>query len=389
MLEIREVPLGGDITDFLEVASYIYRHDPNYVRPLDMDLKDRLSPKKNPFFEHGEGTLFVAYKSGKPVGRISAQIDRSHLERHNDKRGFFGFFDTTNDEEVARGLLARAERWLKERGVERVRGPMSLSINEEMGCLVEGFDSPPFVMMPHHNPYQADLIEHAGYAKDKDVFAWRYETGEMNTRVKKAQADFRAMPEVTSRPFSMKTLASDVEIAVDIFNDAWSENWGFVPITRAEGQKMASDFKLILMPEITRMVYIDGEPAAMAIAIPNLNELVHDLGGSLFPTGVFKLLYRLKIQGARSGRLLLLGVRKKYRFVRKYAAMSLFLYAEMNDAGRRCGMTWGELSWTLEDNAAVNTAIKMMGAKKYKTYRLFTKELVADKAASVAAEQAS
>lgn len=375
MLEIRELPLGGDISDFLDVASYIYRHDPNFVRPLDMDLKDRLNPKKNPFFEHAEGTLFVAYKGGKPVGRISAQIDRAHLDIYKDARGFFGFFDTTNDDEVARELLARAERWLKERGIERVRGPMSLSINEEIGCLVDGFDTPPAVLMPHHNPYQADLLERAGYAKDKDVFAWRYETHELNARVTKARAEFQAMPEVTSRPMSMKSLDKDVEIAVDIFNDAWSDNWGFVPMSGAEAKKLAADFKLILIPEITRIVYIDGEPAAMAIAIPNLNELVHDLRGRLFPTGIFKLLYRLKIEGPKSGRLALLGVRKKYRFVRKYAAMSLYLYAEMNDAGRRIGMTWGELSWTLEDNAAVNTAIRMMGAKKYKTYRVFTKEL--------------
>jgi hypothetical protein len=283
--------------------------------------------------------------------------------------------DTMNDDEVARALLERAEKWLRERGIKRVRGPMSLSINEEIGCLVEGFDTPPAVLMPHHNPYQAELIEKAGYTKDKDVFAWRYETGDLNTRVQKARAEFQAMPEVSTRQFSMKTLDKDVDTAVDIFNDAWSDNWGYVPMTRAEAKKLAADFKLILIPEITRIVSIDGEAAAMAIAIPNLNELVHDLRGRLFPTGLFKLLYRLKVEGPKSGRLALLGIRKKYRNVRKYAAMSLYLYAEMNDSGRKLGMTWGELSWTLEDNAAVNTAIKMMGAKKYKTYRIYSKEI--------------
>ncbi len=375
MLEIRETPMGGNLRDFLDVVSDLYASDRNYVRPLDMDLKDRLNPKKNPFFEHGEGTTFTAYKNGRCVGRITAQIDRDHLRIHKDETGFFGFLDTVNDQEVADALLARAEKWLKERGMKRARGPLSLSINEEMGCLVDGFDAPPFVLMPHHQPYQAELIEHAGYAKAKDVFAWLYETNDMNARVRRAQAEFRAMPEVKVRPFSMKHLQRDVELAVEIFTDAWSENWGFVPMTRAEARKLAADFKLILVPELTRFVEIEGEVAAMAVAIPNLNELVHDLEGKLVPLGFLKLLYRLKVQGPKSARLVLLGIKKKFRHVRKYAAMSVYLYAELNDSGRRVGTTKGELSWTLEDNAAVNTAIRMVGAKKYKTYRVFEKAL--------------
>jgi len=380
MVDIRQTAMGGDLKDFLGVVDRIYKDDPRYIRPLDMDLRDRLDPKKNPFFEHAEGTVFTAYESGsrrKCVGRITAQIDREHLDRHKDETGFFGFLDTIDDPEVARELLARAESWLRQRGMKKVRGPYSLSINEESGCLVEGFDDPPVLMNPHHRAYQGGLIEQAGYTKEKDLYGWRYEVGDLNARVRKARDDIRAMPEVASRPLSKKDLERDVKITLDIFNDAWADNWGFVPMTTKEADKMSADLKLFLVPEITRIVTIDGEPAAVALAMPNINELIPDLHGRLFPLGIAKLLYRLKVEGAKSGRLLILGIKKKYRRERKYAGLSLFLYAEMNDGGRKCGMTWGELGWTLEDNAAINTGIRMMGAKKYKTYRVYTKDLAA------------
>ncbi|HVH41569.1 MAG TPA: hypothetical protein VM925_04475, partial [Labilithrix sp.] len=260
-------------------------------------------------------------------------------------------------------------------GMKTVRGPMSLNINEELGCLVEGFDSPPVLLNPHHRAYQGGLIEKAGYTKKKDFFGWRYEVGEPNARVRKAQEDIRAMPEVTVRRLSRKDIDRDVDLTLDIFNDAWTENWGYVPFSRREAEKMAADLKLFLVPEITALVLIDNEPAAVALALPNLNELIPDLHGKLFPFGLPKLLYRLKVEGAKSARLLILGIKKKFRIQRKYAGLSLFLYAEMNDGGRRVGITWGELGWTLEDNAAVNTGIKMMGAKKYKTYRVYEKSL--------------
>jgi hypothetical protein len=375
MLAIRQTPMGGELRDFLNVVDVIYRDDPSYIRPLDLELKDRLNPKKNPFFAHADGVVFTAHRDGKCVGRVTAQIDREHLARHKDDAGFFGFLDTVDDPEVARELLAHAEAWLRERGMKRIRGPMSLSINEEMGCLVEGFDSPPVLFNPHHRSYQGGLIEQAGYTKAKDVFGWRYEVGETNTRVKKAQAEIHAMPEVSIRRISAKDIDRDVTTTLDIFNDAWCENWGYVPMTRKEADKLAADLKLFLVPEITVLVFIDNEPAAVAIGLPNVNELISDLHGKLFPLGLPKLLYRLKVEGAKSGRLFILGIKKKFRLQRKYAGLSLFLYAEMNDGGKRAGMTWGELGWTLEDNAAVNAGIRMMGAKKYKTYRVYEKSL--------------
>lgn len=367
--------MGGDLKDFLDVVDYIYRDDASFVRPLNMDLKQRLNPKKNPFFEHAEGTAFVAYRNGKCVGRCTAQVDREHLDRYRDDTGFFGFFDTIDDEDVARELLARAESWLRGKGMKKARGPFSLSINEEMGCLVEGFETPPYVLMPHHRPYQASLIEKAGYAKEKDVFAWSYTVGDLNARTKRAHEEIKALPEVTCRLMSLKDIERDVQIVVELFNDAWKDNWAFVPMTRNEVRKLAQDFRVLLEPELTRLVSIDGEPAAFAVAIPNLNEMVKDLNGRLFPLGLPKLLYRLKVQGPKSARLLLLGIRSKHRNVRKYAGLSAFLYAEMNEAGRKLGIPQGELSWTLEDNGAVNAGIRMMGAKVHKKYRVFSKPI--------------
>ena len=375
MVDIRQTEPGGNLKDFLDVVSYIYRDDPAFVRPLDMDLKDRLNPKKNPFFEHGEAVIFTAHKNGQCVGRITASIDREHLDRYKDDTGFWGFIDTVDDAEIVKALIHRAEDWLKKKGMKHARGPVSLSVNEEMGCLVDGFDTPPYIMMPHHRPYQGGLIEQAGYAKIKDLLAWTYTVGDLPVRVKKAHADVAAMPEVTSRPLSYKTMEKDVELVVDIFNDAWSDNWAFVPLTRAEVKKMSQDFKMIAIPDLTRIVYIDGEAAAVAVAIPNLNDLVKDMNGSLFPLGLPKLLWRLKVEGPKTARVIILGIRKKYRHVRKYAALSLFLYAELNLEGRKIGMKGGEFGWTLEDNGAVNAGIRVMGAKAYKKYRVFTRDL--------------
>jgi hypothetical protein len=373
-IEIRETPIGGKVSDFLDVVDYIYRGDPNFVRPLDMDMKQRLS-KKNPFFRHADGVLFTAHRNGWCIGRTSAQIDREHNDRHKDDAGFFGFFDTIDDEEVAQALIDSAAAWLKARGMKKMRGPFSLSINEEMGCLVEGFDTPPMILMPHHRPYQGGLIEKAGLPKLKDAYAWRYVVGDVPERAKKAHDEIEAFPEVKSRHVEMKNFDIEVRTIMDIFNDAWSDNWGFVPYTEAELHKLADDLRMIVVPDLTYISEIDGEPAAVAVALPNVNELIHDLGGSLFPLGLPKLLWRLKVVGPKTARLAILGIRKKYRNQRKYAGLSTYLYTKMNRVGRDLGIQWGELSWTLEDNGPVNVAIRFMGGKIYKKYRLYEKTL--------------
>jgi hypothetical protein len=375
-IEVREIPAGAKaLNDFLLVAKDIYAGDPGWVRPLDMEIIERLDKKKNPFFEHAEATAWVAYQGGRRVGRITAQVDQAHLERHKDGAGFFGYLDTIDDPEVARALLEEAASWLKARGMKRMRGPFSLSINEELGTLVEGFDTPPMVMMPHHLPYQGGLIEQAGLTKLKDFFAWTYDIGEVPPRAQKAHDEIAAMPEVTTRTLDTSRFLEDVRILMSIFNDAWSDNWGFVPASENELLKMAKDMKLILMPEITRISCINGEPAAVAFGVPNVNELIKDLDGQLLPFGIAKLLWRLRVRGPKSGRLIILGIRKKWRHVRKYAGLSAYLYVQMNRSAHLLGMTTGELSWTLEDNAPINVGIKLMGGRIYKKYRVYEREL--------------
>jgi hypothetical protein len=377
-IEIRELKRGDKKTlrDFLDVVDTIYKASPCYVRPLDLDVSDRLDKKKNPFFEHAEGTAWVAYQDGKPVGRITAQIDQEHLKRYNDGAGMFGFLDTTSDPEVAKALLAEAEAWARARGMTRLRGPLSLSINEETGCLIQGFDKPPMVMMPYHHPYQGGLIEQAGYAKLKDLYAWKYDVGKVPTRAQRAHDEISAMSEVVTRNANLDRFLDDVRLVMDIFNDAWSDNWGAVPLTENEMLKMASDLKLILMPEIAKLVFINGEASAVALGLPNLNELIKDLHGKILPFGIAKLLFRLRAKGPKSGRLLILGIRKKLRHVRRYAGLSAFLYVEMNKAAHLLGMNDSELGWTLEDNSAINAGIRLMGGRIDKKYRVYEKALL-------------
>lgn len=374
-IEIREFDATDKkrLRDFLDVVDGIYQDDPCWVRGLDMDIKGRLDKKKNPFYDHGEVATWVAYRDGVPVGRISAQIDQLHVERHHEKAGFFGFFDTIDDAEVANGLLAEAEKWLKGRGMVLMRGPFSLSINEDVGCLVDGFDTPPMMMTPHHRPFHGPLIEKAGLHKAKDLFAWKYDVGKVPPRAQRGHDQISACKEITARPIDLKKIGEDMAVLMDVFNDAWGDNWSFVPATKRECDKTAEDLSLIAIPDLTRLVFIDGEPAAISLATPNINELIADLHGQMLPFGFIKLMWRLKVRGPRSGRLFMLGIRKKFRNVRRYAGLSAFLYVEANRAGHRLGIRDAELSWTLEDNAPVNVGIRMMGGRIYKRYRIYEK----------------
>ncbi|AUX36476.1 MULTISPECIES: hypothetical protein [Sorangium] len=376
-IEIRELRKGDKkvLKDFINVVDTVYEGEPNYIRPLDLDISDRLDKKKNPFFEHAEGTAWVAYKDGRPAGRITAQVDHEHLRVHRDETGMFGFFDSIDDAETAQALLAEAAGWLRARGMKRMRGPYSLSINEEIGCLIEGFEHPAVLMMPYHRPHQGRLIEAAGLEKVKDLYAWRYEVGDIPARAQKAHAEILEMPEVHTRCGDPKNLLRDIRILMDVFNDAWSDNWGFVPMTEKELVKWADDVRLILLPELTRLTFIDGEPAAVSLGLPDLNDLIKDFHGKLLPTGIFKLLWRLRVRGPKRGRLVVLGIRKKWRHVRRYAGLSAFLYVEMNRAAQLLGMTGGELGWTLEDNAAINAGIRLMGGRLYKKYRVYERAL--------------
>ncbi|MAC26114.1 MAG: hypothetical protein CMN31_17215 [Sandaracinus sp.] len=374
-LEIREHAPGEALKDFMNVRKVVYADDPAYVPPLDMEIRDRLTPGKNPFWEHAEGTLFTAYRDGKPVGRISAQIDHEHLRVHDDGAGFFGFFDTLEDQEVADALLERARAWIAGKGMKLMRGPYSLSIYEEAGVLVDGFDTPPALLMGHHRPYQHRLLEKWGLEKAKDLFAWKYLVEEPPKRAARAWEQMQALPEVRFRSVEPKNMRRELDAILEIFNDAWSHNWGHVPATPAEVDKMAEDMKLIIDPRIAFFAEIKEEPVGMVICMPNLPEITHDLDGSLVPFGWAKLLWRLKVKKPTSARLVMLGIKEKLRGVKRYGPLSTAMYAELAYRGIRHGFEWAELSWTLEDNRPINLGIKAMRGKVYKTYRVYEKAL--------------
>jgi hypothetical protein len=370
-IEIRQHTPGGDITDFLEAARIVFKSDPNWVPPLNIMLKDQLSPK-SPFFQHAEVTLFTARKNGQLVGRISAQIDREHLKRYNDSLGFFGFLDTIDDEEVAKALVEKAKEWLRSKGMKKIRGPMNLSVNQEVGTLVEGFDTPPMVMMPHSRAHQDKCIQATGLTKVKDLYAWRWEVGpEMPPRCMRAYAEMKAL----GATFRSADLATEIPKLIEIQTDAWKHNWAHVSMTEAEAKQLRNELRLILDPAISIVVEVEGEIAGMAITAPNLNEAIMDMGGKVTPMNIAKLLWRLKVDHPKSARVAMLGLREDIRKQKKYMPLALALIAELNRRGYQRGYEWGELSWTLEDNGPVNALIKSAGGKIYKRYRLYEGDL--------------
>lgn len=371
-IEIRKHAPGKQLKDFLHVPHLILGDDPNWVPPLNLMMADTLTPKKNPFFLHADVALFTAYRNGKPVGRISAQIDREYLKRYDDGTGFFGFFDTIDDEEVAKALVAAAEQWLLERGMQRMVGPMSFSVNEELGTLIDGFNSPNVIYMPHHRPYQDRIALSTGLVKAKDLFAFRWEMGALPKRAQRAHEQVKGYPEVRLRSIDFKR---DIGQLIQIQDDAWRHNWGHVSMTQAEADKLVEDLGLLIDPQIAIVAEISGELAGMALAVPNLNEAIADLKGKLLPLGVLKLLWRLKVKRVKSGRLVLLGIKEKFRKQKRYGSLAMAIVAEIAERGRVAGYEWAELSWTLEDNAPVNLLIRAAGGQHYKTYRLYEKPI--------------
>ena len=376
-LGIEQVGDDAGIECFIRVPFALYADDPHWVAPLILERRDHLNPRRNPYFGHAEVAYWLALRDGRAVGRISAQVDRAYLERHDDATGHFGFIEGIDDGAVFKGLFAAAEGWLRERGMVRVRGPFSLSINDEAGLLVDGYDSPPSMMMGHAPPYYAPRIEAEGYAKANDLFAYRYDSSQTfppgpAALVKRAR---RSTP-IELRHLNTARYQADLDIILDIFNDAWSDNWGFVPFTPAEIRHMAKSMKPLIREKLITIIEVDGEPAAMAVSLPNLNEAIADLDGSLLPFGWAKLLWRLKIGRMRSARVLLMGVRRKYHNSPLGSALAFTaigaIYRELTAAG----FDYAEMSWVLENNLVMRRMIEACGARHYKTYRVYEKALV-------------
>ena len=376
-LRVRPLGFGKAAQPFIDLLWTVYRDDPLWIPPLRRVLSDQLNPKRNPFLQYGTAQLFLAERDGLPVGRISAHLNPVHDQTQGERGGFFGFFEAVNDPAVAQALLETAEDWLAAHSPDWVRGPLSFTMNDEVGCLIDGFDTPPVVGMPHARPYYAALIEGCGYSKVKDLYSWFYDVQpELYESHRRNLEEVHALEEVRIRNLDRKHLQRDVRTAVEIFNDTWAENWGFVPVSLAEADHLTADLAQFVDPRMTFIAEIQGEPAAIMVTIPNLNEQIRDLNGRLFPLGGLKLWWRLRRRRYEGSRTILLGLRKAFR-TRRYTRLTQALMAENHLAGIRLGYQWDDLGWVLEDNHLLNTMLPRFGARIYKTYRIYQKSLAA------------
>ncbi|MGE0237800.1 MAG: dATP pyrophosphohydrolase [Parvibaculaceae bacterium] len=375
-VRIAEAATAADHDAFLRVPHLVFAHDPNWVAPLDLERKEHLDPVKNPYFRHSEAQLFVAYDNDKPVGRISAQMDRLRLAHHPDAKGQFGFLDAVDDASVFANLLAAAEAWLRRKGLAALHGPFNFSINDEMGLLVSGFDTPPSMMMGHALPYYARRLEDLGYSKTKDVLAYDYDGSKPLPRAMQAMVDkVKAAGDLSLRPLSKKHLDRDINIIIDIFNDAWSQNWDFVPMTHEEIAALGKNLKMLVGEEFIAIAAYKGEPAAMAVTLPNLNDWIKDLDGKLLPFGWAKLAWRLLATSPRSVRMPLMGVRRKFHGTPLGSALALAVIDAVRSYHLGRGTKRAELSWILEDNVPMRRMIEALGGVEYKTYRIYEKRL--------------
>ena len=379
-LEIRPVLTKKELETFLHVPWTLgMKSDPLWVPPLLDDYRRLLDPAKSPFLKHGEAQCFLALQDGVPVGRISAQTDADFDKQWPEEKGvaFFGFFDSTDDAAVARGLFDAAAGWARSKGRTRLRGPFTLDSKGESGVLVDGFDTPPRIGMPHNKPYVGPLMEKAGLAKAKDFYAWWYTSGEIDERTQRIAERTLKLPNVRVRTMDLSHFAREVDIVRDIYNEAWSNNWNFTPFTADELKIIATEYKMFVDTEIALVAEVDGKPAAMCFAIPDVNEMIKDFDGELMkrPLNLLKLLWRLRFNRPKHARLILLGVKEEFRASHKYGTLAAVLYVEVARRGAAAGYKGGELSWTLEDNVMINRGIERMGARRYKTYRVYERNI--------------
>jgi len=373
-VEIREVSGKKALNTFIRVPWNIYKDDPNWVPPLIVERKEAFSPK-NPFFKHANWRAWVAWRDGKPVGRISAQIDELHLQHNDSKTGFFGLIEAPDDDEVFVALFETAENWLRDQGMQQVTGPFNLNINQDLGILVEGFDAPPYVMTGHSPSYYGPAIERCGYQPVQDLLAYQLSSGTLTIpRVMQALIN-RTGDRIQVRNLDRKNRDAELEVLRDIFNDAWQDNWNFVPFTREEFYAVGKELLMIVPPDYMQIAAIDGEDAAFIVLLPNINEAIADLNGRLLPFGWAKLLWRLKANAPKSGRVPLMGVRKKYQNTRFGPALAYMTIKGVIDAGTARGLERLEMSWILDHNHGVRNIIESVGGEISKRYRMYEKDL--------------
>jgi hypothetical protein len=379
-VRVTQVRGWWDVKRVIDVPYNVYRNEPNWVPPLRREVKKLLSVRRNPFFEHGTAAFWIAWQGQTPVGRISAQINRLHLDTYRDATGNFGLIEAIDDPNVFSALLSTAEGWLREQGIRRILGPYSLSINDEIGVLIDGFDMPPMVMMPFSPRYYATRIEEFGYKKAKDLHAYVLALKSIKPaeiqRLSTVAARLSSEAKIRVRPIDMNRFADEIRLGIDIYNDAWQDNWGFLPVTPREVDALIAAIRPIVIDEGILFAEVDENPEAMMIWIPNMNEMISDLGGRLFPFGWVKLLWRIHKMNVNSGRMILGGVRKARRDSLMSGALITVMLAQLAKAGLVHDIETVEFSWILEDNAKSSAIARYGNMRLAKLYRIYEKAII-------------
>ncbi len=373
-ISIQAVNNKKQLKAFIHFPWKIYKDDPHWVPPLLMDMKRRFNKKKDPFYEYGDLQPFLAYKDGEVVGRIAAISNSLYNKTQDADTAFFGFFECVNDQEVANKLFQVAENWVKERGFTKINGPANPTINHEYGLLVEGFNDSPRIMMSYNPPYYIDLVKNWGFKKDKGLFAYEInsETIHKNPKFQRIAKIARERSKVSIRKINMKNLKAELKLVKKVYNDAWADNYGFIPMTDAELDALAEDFKPIVIDDLVIFAEIDGETVGFALVVPDYNQIFKEMNGRLFPFNFLKLLlpsYRKKIEWLR---IIILGVLPKYQ----RRGIDAVLYQEVLERALKHGYPKGEASWILEDNLGMTRAAEdVMSGKVYKRYHVYEKEV--------------
>jgi hypothetical protein len=365
-IEITAVDGKQALKEFVELPFTLCRNEVHWVPPLRMAVKELLDREKHPFYANAEAEFFLARRSGQVVGRIAAIVDRAHNGFHEEEAGFFGFFECENNPATARSLLEAARRWTTERGAKFLRGPVTPSTNYECGMLVEGFDMDPMVMMTWNPPYYPELMEKAGLTKAKDLLAYLSNANTITTKKIERVADKAVSSNsVRIRPIDMKNFQADVEKVWEVYGAAWARNWGYIPMSREEFFLMGKEMKMILKPELVLIGEVGERVVGFALALPDVNQALTHAKGSLFPTGLLKILYYQRL--IKNVRVLALGVVEEYRA----SGLAAGFYATLVRNARKLGFGDCEMSWILEDNVLMNRSLEAMGARRYKTYRIY------------------
>jgi len=368
---VRRVEGRAGVSAFVDVPFRLHRTEPLWTPPLRIAVRDALDARRNPFYRGADRALFVAERGGRPVGRIAAIENRWHNEHHGDRVGFFGFFDAVDDADVARALLGAAERWLRERALTSARGPTSPSMNHECGLLVEGFDVPAVLMTPWNPPYQPELLERAGYAGVQDLLGFYISGAEpLPERLERLAGRTRKSARITFRSVDVARLEDEARLIRDLYCDAWSDNWGFVPPSWDEFWHSAKDLKTVLARDYSFVAEADGEVVGFFMIAKDLNRVLRGIrSGRLWPWNVVRLLHG--IPRVRNHRVILLGVRPAYR---NRGLMPLFTYEAIR-RGQESGEEGAEASWILDDNVSLVGPLSALGYEPYKRWRIYEKDL--------------